>query len=117
LSWSLDHVGAFGRTAGDVSAVFDTIRGYDQTDPFSRIPRLQSRQTTIDRWRIGLALDGLFANAQNEVAAAVEQAAKVIASTLGGSVANATLAVDVPKGLSPPRLPPHTGRRWKARPD
>jgi aspartyl-tRNA(Asn)/glutamyl-tRNA(Gln) amidotransferase subunit A len=99
LSWSLDHVGAFGRTARDVSAVFDAIRGYDQTDPFSRIPPLHSRQTTIHGLRIGLALDGLFANAHNEIAAAVEQAAKVIESTLGGTVTHTTLAVDVPKGI------------------
>jgi aspartyl-tRNA(Asn)/glutamyl-tRNA(Gln) amidotransferase subunit A len=33
LAWSLDHVGPFARTVGDLAAAFDALQGADEADP------------------------------------------------------------------------------------
>ena len=74
---SLDHAGAFARTARDMALIYDVLKGYDPEDPASLDRPLPPAQPLIGKMTPGLRsgrLGGWFeTGASAEVLAAVER--------------------------------------------
>lgn len=89
LSWNLDHVGPMGRRVMDVAILLQVIQGYDASDAYSaRVARsecLARIREGVSGWRIALAEDEYFARADEEVLAALHEAASIFAD-LGAKV-------------------------------
>ncbi|PMP79202.1 MAG: Asp-tRNA(Asn)/Glu-tRNA(Gln) amidotransferase subunit GatA, partial [Roseiflexus castenholzii] len=81
LSWNLDHAGPMARTVTDAALLLQAIAEYDPDDPVSVAAPVDDLLAGIDAgvggWRIALADDAHFGNADAEVLAAVHRAAGV----------------------------------------
>lgn len=81
LAWSLDHAGPMARRVLDVAILYKVIAGYDPNDPFSvKVPVkdvIAHLPDGVHGWRVALARDSYFEDADAEVLSAVRQAAKV----------------------------------------
>lgn len=89
LSWNLDHAGPMARNVLDVALLLGVIAGYDPQDPSSRLAPLKDDfnhiEGNVSDWRIALADDDHFNQAEPEVLQIVHQAASVF-ETLGACV-------------------------------
>lgn len=81
LSWNLDHAGPMARTVTDAALLLQATAGYDPDDPVSVAAPVDDLLADIDAgvagWRIALADDAHFGQADPEVLAAVHRAAAV----------------------------------------
>jgi aspartyl-tRNA(Asn)/glutamyl-tRNA(Gln) amidotransferase subunit A len=81
LSWNLDHAGPMSRNVLDVALLLGVIAGYDPQDPSSRLAPLKDDfnhiEGNVSDWRIALADDDHFNQAEPEVRQIVHQAAGV----------------------------------------
>jgi len=81
LSWNLDHAGPMSRNVLDVALLLGVIAGYDPQDPSSRLPPIKDDfnhiEGNVSDWRIALADDEHFNQAELEVRQIVHQAAGV----------------------------------------
>jgi aspartyl-tRNA(Asn)/glutamyl-tRNA(Gln) amidotransferase subunit A len=97
LSWNLDHAGPMARTVTDAALLLQAIAGYDPDDPVSVALPVDHLLATINAgvtgWRIALATDAHFGEADPEVISAVRRAATVF-EELGARVE----AVDLSQG-------------------
>jgi aspartyl-tRNA(Asn)/glutamyl-tRNA(Gln) amidotransferase subunit A len=79
LSWNLDHAGPMARTVTDAALLLQAIAGYDPDDPVSVALPVDNLLATLDAgvtgWRIALATDAHFGEADPEVISAVRRAA------------------------------------------
>lgn len=106
LSWNLDHAGPMARRVEDAALLLQVIAGYDPDDPASLpvpvddyVGRLKEG---VKGWRIALASDEYFNQADPQVLEAVQVAGQVFAG-LGAHVA----AVPFPgaqQAAAPPNL-------------
>lgn len=82
FSSSLDHIGAFARSVGDIAATFDILQGQDLTDPVctNRQPELTLPQLDqgIEKLRIAVADDYFSQGAEPEALEAVAQIARAL---------------------------------------
>lgn len=91
LSWNLDHAGPMARSVQDVAIMLQALAGYDPQDAWSvdmPVDDYLSFVEDLHGWRIGLASDSYFTDAEivdAEVQEAVIQAGHVFES-LGASV-------------------------------
>jgi Asp-tRNA(Asn)/Glu-tRNA(Gln) amidotransferase A subunit family amidase len=76
-SWSLDRVGLFGTTVGDVSLLLDGCIGKDSEDPISRVVRRRPREPRPPR-RVAV-LASLLAESEPPMRRAVESVARLLA--------------------------------------
>jgi aspartyl-tRNA(Asn)/glutamyl-tRNA(Gln) amidotransferase subunit A len=94
LSWNLDHAGPMARSVRDVAILLDAIAGYDPNDPASAdVPTgdyLAQMDGGIRGWKVALASDEFFTRADEQVLAALQAAAGVLAQ-LGAQVIPAEL--------------------------
>lgn len=92
FSSSLDHIGPFARSVGDIATAFDLLQGADESDPVCTSrplePCLPQLEEDIKGLRIAVA-DGYFA--QGAEPAAVEAVSKV------ASALNVTATVSIPE--------------------
>ncbi|RCK73785.1 MAG: Aspartyl-tRNA(Asn) amidotransferase subunit A [Anaerolineae bacterium] len=97
LSWNLDHVGPLGRCVEDVALLYRLIAGYDPQDVASaqkNLPNpLAHLREGVKGFRIGLAQDDFFTQAEEEILQAVRTAAAVF-HELGAQVEE----VQIPDG-------------------
>jgi len=81
LSWNLDHAGPMARNVLDVAMLLGVIAGYDPQDPSSLMSPSKDDFTHLEKgingWRIALADDDHFNQAEPEVLQIVHQAAGV----------------------------------------
>jgi len=102
LSWNLDHVGPMARCVRDVALLFQSIAGYDAEDPYSAPVQseevLARLEAGVRGWRVALAVDDFFTQADEQVCRAVKTAAEVFTS-LGAQVDE----VHLPEGLEAAR--------------
>ncbi len=98
LSWNLDHAGPLARTVRDAAILLQAIAGYDPDDPYSvNIPvddYTAKIEAGVSGWRVALADDDFFGDADPEVLDAVQKAAGVF-ERLGARVER----VAIPNGL------------------
>ncbi|MEW5872179.1 MAG: amidase [Chloroflexota bacterium] len=89
LSWNLDHAGPMARCVQDAAVLLQAIAGYDSDDPASIDAPvddyLGQLKDGVSGWRLALADDEFFDQANDEVLQAVRQAAQVFAQ-LGAQV-------------------------------
>jgi aspartyl-tRNA(Asn)/glutamyl-tRNA(Gln) amidotransferase subunit A len=85
LSWNLDHAGPMARRVRDVALLLQAIAGYDPEDPYSvDVPvgdTIGGLAEGVHGWRVAIASDAFFRRAEEEVLAAVNEAAKVLAAS------------------------------------
>jgi len=97
LSWNLDHAGPMARRVSDVAILLQSICGYDPLDPYSADrpvdDYLEGLQAGVHGWRVALANDLFFTNADGEVLEAMGAAGSIF-TYLGAQVSQ----VDVPGG-------------------
>ena len=97
LSWNLDHAGPMARSVRDVAILLDAISGYDPDDPasadISTGDYLAQLDGGIRGWKVALASDEFFTRADEQVLAAIQAAAGVLAQ-LGAQV----IPVEFPDG-------------------
>ncbi|OGO33363.1 MAG: amidase [Chloroflexi bacterium RBG_16_54_18] len=81
LSWNLDHAGPMARCVRDVALLLEVIAGYDPKDPMSIDAPVDDYSIQIEDgvygWRIGLADDDHFTQADPDILQSVHQAAQV----------------------------------------
>lgn len=81
LSWTCDHAGPMARCVEDIALLLQCMAGYDNCDPVSQnVPvdnYLNKLKCGVKGWRVALANDSHFTNADNEVLIAVNSAADV----------------------------------------
>ncbi|NWG21389.1 MAG: Asp-tRNA(Asn)/Glu-tRNA(Gln) amidotransferase subunit GatA [Chloroflexi bacterium] len=81
LSWNLDHAGPMARNVTDTALLLQAIAGYDPDDPASVDAPVGDFLATINAgvagWRVALARDSHFGDADPDVIAAVRRAAAV----------------------------------------
>lgn len=103
VSWTLDHIGPMGRSVRDVALLLEAIAGYDPEDPTSINVVSGSYTETLDgelpKVRIGLANQGLFAEADVEVSKALTEAAKVF-GRLGANIEEIEITTPKSSGIS-----------------
>lgn len=89
LSWNLDHAGPLARGVQDAAVLLQMIAGYDSQDPASIDAPvddyLGQLKDGVSGWRLALADDEFFNQAEAEVLQAVRQAAQAFAQ-LGAQV-------------------------------
>ncbi|MPZ22117.1 MAG: hypothetical protein GEU28_00905 [Dehalococcoidia bacterium] len=89
LSWTLDHAGVLCRTVEDAAAMTTAIAGYDERDPWSQpspsVDYAAGLAGGVAGLRVGIPANHFFDHASTEVAAAVNEAARVLAG-LGADV-------------------------------
>ena len=89
LSWNLDHPGPMARRTRDAALLFQVIAGYDPEDPTSAdmgVPDYVAQlMGGVRGWRIALAEDDFFSKGDEQVLAAVKEAAEVFAG-LGAQI-------------------------------
>jgi len=97
LSWNLDHAGPMARRVRDVALLLQAIAGYDPEDPYSvNVPvgdTIGGLAEGVHGWRVAIASDAFFRRAEEEVLAAVHEAARVMAAS-GAQVSE----VEIPDG-------------------
>jgi aspartyl-tRNA(Asn)/glutamyl-tRNA(Gln) amidotransferase subunit A len=81
LSWNLDHAGPMARRVIDVALLLDAIAGYDRYDPYSVKWERDDYLSVIDKgvrgWRVAIADDEYFRQAEGEVLQAVRRAGEI----------------------------------------
>lgn len=94
LSWSLDHIGPLARTVRDAALFLNAIAGFDPNDPASaRTPAGFDAAAEIGHSVAGVRIGvprSQWANCDADVAAAVDEALRVLAS-LGAKVTDITI--------------------------
>ncbi len=89
LSWNLDHIGPMGRRVRDVALLLQAVAGYDPDDAFSANAPTDDYGAALEGgvrgWRVALATDSHFADADAEVLSAVREAARAF-EQLGAAV-------------------------------
>ncbi|MCC7259082.1 MAG: amidase [Gammaproteobacteria bacterium] len=89
LAWSLDHVGPLGRSAADVALLLQAIAGYDAGDPASIEGGLPDYTAALDEstrgLHLGLPRQPFFEALDGEIAIAVEEALRVLATLTQGT--------------------------------
>lgn len=89
LSWNLDHPGPMARRTRDAALLFQVMAGYDPEDPSSAdmgVPDYVAQlMGGVKGWRIALAEDDFFSKGDEQVLAAVKEAADVFAG-LGAQI-------------------------------
>jgi len=94
LSWSLDHAGPMARTVRDTALLYAAMMGYDADDPFALEMPDEDPLPALDRgvngWRVLIARDAFFTDADPRIVEAVEQAAQTFAA-LGAQVETVNL--------------------------
>jgi aspartyl-tRNA(Asn)/glutamyl-tRNA(Gln) amidotransferase subunit A len=101
LSLSLDHVGPLTASVGDAAAVLQIIAGYDPQDRTSvnrPVPDYLEEMRSDRPLRIGVPRNFFFDQLDAEVAAAVEQALRVLGD-LFGEVHDISLEVPTDRSL------------------
>jgi aspartyl-tRNA(Asn)/glutamyl-tRNA(Gln) amidotransferase subunit A len=97
LSWNLDHAGPMARSVSDAALLLQVIAGYDPQDPYSAdVPvedYINQLGAGVRSWRVGLAGGDFFRRADQQVLAAVDQAAQAFAE-LGAQISE----VEIPNG-------------------
>jgi aspartyl-tRNA(Asn)/glutamyl-tRNA(Gln) amidotransferase subunit A len=87
LSWTLDHVGALGRTVEDTALILQAIAGYDSLDTASvdvPVPDyLAGMRTTTTGLRLGVPRGLFYDKLQPEVGEAVRRALEVLRPLAG----------------------------------
>jgi len=79
LSWSLDHVGPICRNVQDAAIMFEAIAGYDPLDPLSVDWSTETYSLKLDRQlKIGVVREFFFADLDQDIAEATEQALDII---------------------------------------
>ena len=93
LSWNLDHAGPMGRCVEDVARLLQVVAGFDPSDAFCvNTPvddYLNQLKGGVKGWRVALANDEHFNQADSSVREAVAQAARVF-TQLGAHVEEAS---------------------------
>lgn len=92
LSWTLDHVGPFARTAKDAATLLSVISGADIFDPFT------IEHKTLDEWkevdfdgvRVGVPTNWFFTNIEPEISEVVLSAIKLL-ENLGAEIVEVEL--------------------------
>lgn len=96
VSWNLDHVGPMARRVYDVAVILQAIAGYDAADPYSVNVLVDNYLAEIGGgvrgWRVAVADQGYFTNADPSVRAAVLAAARRF-EQLGAQLHGVNLAV------------------------
>jgi aspartyl-tRNA(Asn)/glutamyl-tRNA(Gln) amidotransferase subunit A len=94
LSWNLDHAGPMARRVRDTAMLLQAIAGYDSADPYSidvaSDDYLAHLGDSVRGWRVALARDEWFGDADREVIGAVGAAAGVF-ERLGAEVHEVTI--------------------------
>lgn len=89
LSWNLDHVGPMARTVRDVALLLQVLSGYDAQDPACvevSVPDfLSDLEQGVSGWRVAMAGDSFFQEADPAVWEAFKTAAQTL-TTLGAQV-------------------------------
>lgn len=89
LSWNLDHAGPMARCSLDVALLLQVIAGFDEQDPTSQDIPVDDYTSQIEQgvrgWRIGMADDSHFTEADPVILQALRQAAGLFAD-LGADV-------------------------------
>ena len=84
LAWSMDHVGPMTRSASDCALMLRAIAGYDPADPTTSVlpvpDYLAALTGDVKGLRVGLLRAFFLESANDEVRAAVEAAAKALAT-------------------------------------
>jgi len=90
---SLDTVGWFGRTVGDVELLFDVlrVRGCDYPVSDARLAEQAKRVRLGDRWRVALVKGPKWADAEPYARAALERYAGMLSEIPGVAVEEAEL--------------------------
>lgn len=82
LSWNLDHAGPMARSVRDAAILLGVIAGFDPLDPAAADVPVPDYTAALEKgitgWRIALANDSYFMQADGQVLAAVRSAAGVI---------------------------------------
>ena len=80
LSWNLDHIGVLAKTVTDAAYVLQVIAGYDPQDPVSAERPVDNYMAKLEQgilgWRIALATGDFIQQADEQILAAIQQAAK-----------------------------------------
>lgn len=84
-SWTMDHVGTFGRCVRDAALLFETIAGHDPTDPYSSKHHvsdfLGNIESGIRGLRVGVVRGSFFENQLDpQIGAAFEASLKTLES-------------------------------------
>jgi aspartyl-tRNA(Asn)/glutamyl-tRNA(Gln) amidotransferase subunit A len=84
-SWTMDHVGCFGRRVRDAALIYDAIAGHDPTDPYSSRRKATPVTALLDDRMEGLragVITGAFFDSQldPEIGAAFEEAVRKLES-------------------------------------
>ncbi|MEM1128950.1 MAG: AtzE family amidohydrolase, partial [Pseudomonadota bacterium] len=91
---SLDHLGPFARTAGDLAAAYDALQGHDASDHASAKRGAEPARPYLDaaptRLRVGLPAGWLADQMGPEAAAALDQTAETVKSN-GASLQSCNL--------------------------
>ena len=91
LSWNLDHAGPMARRVLDVALLLQAIAGYDRLDPYSADVAVDDYLGAIGEgvrgWRIALADDDYFRQADGEISQAVHRAGDAF-DALGAQVSS-----------------------------
>ncbi len=99
LSWNLDHAGPMARSVRDAALLLAATAGYDPDDPASiDVPTqdyLAQLENGVRGWKIALAVDEFFSRVDDEVNAALQEAAQVF-KQLGAQV----VPVEFPEGYA-----------------
>jgi aspartyl-tRNA(Asn)/glutamyl-tRNA(Gln) amidotransferase subunit A len=89
LSWNLDHAGPMTRSVHDAAMLLQAIAGYDAADPASAFVPVDTYDEGIDAgivgWKIAIAIDAHFRDADADVLNAIDAAAGRL-SELGADV-------------------------------
>jgi aspartyl-tRNA(Asn)/glutamyl-tRNA(Gln) amidotransferase subunit A len=98
LSWSLDHVGPMARSAADALQLLAVLTGHDAADPFSTRAGRPRTYEPLNSAVVGVALDGVFGGADQEVVIAVREAARVFAEC-GAKIEEIVVNLTIPGGI------------------
>jgi aspartyl-tRNA(Asn)/glutamyl-tRNA(Gln) amidotransferase subunit A len=95
LSEMHDHVGPLAKTVADAATVMTALAGFDPLDPVSiSAPRENYRDAigaSVKSLRLGVPREPFFAELDPEIAAAVEEAIRVLRGLTSGAMADASV--------------------------
>jgi aspartyl-tRNA(Asn)/glutamyl-tRNA(Gln) amidotransferase subunit A len=96
VSWNLDHAGPLARRVYDVAVMLQRLAGYDAADPYSINQPvddyLAGLGDGVRGWRVAVADQGYFAQADPAIQAAVQAVARQFAQ-LGARVGSVDLPI------------------------
>jgi aspartyl-tRNA(Asn)/glutamyl-tRNA(Gln) amidotransferase subunit A len=91
LSWTTETIGPMGRSAADVRALFDVMRGFDERDPRSAPTASPSTPADVRGLRIGIPASHFFDLCDDDVRAAYDQMLAVLVEA-----GARTVEIDIP---------------------